>query len=164
MGIEVGIARDKHWEDYGGMKPEGIVVNVILHRVTASVWGLDQSAVGAAVGNYAYIFFPDVVRALDLSLDRRSLIEPRIIGQLARAVGRVAAHEVIHIVAPCQPHAEEGLMTAQLTKRSLTRRSLHVDPVTADYVLNRLHPGEKAAAPLVVTSPAIVTTSASKQR
>ena len=38
---------------------------------------------------------------------------------IATAVGRVAAHEVIHALAPYQPHAAHGLMRSSLGRTAL---------------------------------------------
>jgi hypothetical protein len=58
---------------------------------------------------------------------------------LARAVGRVAAHELIHMAVPGRGHAGTGLMSARLDRRDLLSRSLTVDTGTRRD-LSRLSP------------------------
>jgi hypothetical protein len=53
---------------------------------------------------------------------------------LARAIGRVAAHEVVHTLAPQREHAASGLMSAALGAGDLTRARLAVDPLTRSVV------------------------------
>lgn len=43
------------------------------------------------------------------------------------ALGRVIAHEVVHVLAPSLPHGR-GLMSGNLTRRQLTAPSIPVDP------------------------------------
>jgi hypothetical protein len=51
--------------------------------------------------------------------------------ELAKAVGRVVAHEVIHAVATEHPHGPGGLMNATLSSRALLEPVLEVSPVCA---------------------------------
>jgi hypothetical protein len=50
--------------------------------------------------------------------------------ELAIALGRVVAHEVVHALAPSVPHGT-GLMSAALTRRQLTATSIPYDPEVA---------------------------------
>jgi len=54
-----------------------------------------------------WVFQDNVRRALGLRREEKSAgaVEP-----LARALGRVVAHEIVHAIAPDTPHAREGLM------------------------------------------------------
>ena len=75
-------------------------------------------------------------------------------GLLARAVGRVVAHELIHSLAPWQEHAAEGLMSASLGRDLLLGRlpdlaASHVQAVR--FALDRGEGAQRrrlAAAPL----------------
>lgn len=48
-------------------------------------------------------------------------------GPIARALARVAAHEIVHAVAPDEPHASVGLMRHSLDKRFLLGRRAVID-------------------------------------
>ncbi len=71
-----------------------------------------------------FIFYPGVRRTLG-HLDGRS--SPRQLAELSRALARVVAHEVIHVLAPEGGHAASGLMS-----RSLTREELLADAIDLD--------------------------------
>lgn len=49
---------------------------------------------------------------------------------VARALGRVIAHEIIHLAAPRLPHASHGLMKASLTVGDLLGETIVVDAAT----------------------------------
>jgi hypothetical protein len=59
---------------------------------------------------------------------RLSLLQGR---DLARALGRVAAHELVHVLVPGQPHASSGLMQARLNRRALSEGRVFFDPDTS---------------------------------
>ena len=44
-----------------------------------------------------------------------------------RALGRVVAHELVHAIAPLEPHADRGLMQASLNRAVLTGPRLAID-------------------------------------
>jgi hypothetical protein len=54
-------------------------------------------------------------------------MEPSLARAFGIALGRVAAHELVHALAPSVPHGT-GLMSAKLTCRQLTRPTLTFDP------------------------------------
>jgi hypothetical protein len=58
--------------------------------------------------------------------------------QLARAVGRVAAHEIIHAIAPDEPHAKTGLMRHALDRKFLTAEGASIDARCAASFVARL--------------------------
>jgi hypothetical protein len=70
---------------------------------------------------------------------------------LSRAVARVAAHEVVHMLAPWHPHTEQGLMAAHWDRAELKGPRLVVDSQTRFAVLERLVP--TAAGPASVAEP-----------
>ena len=57
---------------------------------------------------------------------------------LALAVARVAAHEVVHAIAPDEPHSRGGLMSHSLNRAYLLGRRLPVDAQCAAAFLTRL--------------------------
>lgn len=114
-------------------------LNVMLHPGSASGWGLKDNVMGVATHREGtkgsvYVFFPEVASAL--GLDRRidALDGPQAMYELARALGRVVAHEVVHVLAPERPHTANGLMKRRLGRRLLLRRSVHLDGKSAKMV------------------------------
>lgn len=91
-------------------------------------WGLDERAMAAAVGeregSYAIFVFVDSVRR---TLGHPSKASPRHVVELSRALTRVVAHEVVHVLAPERGHAGSGLMS-----RTLTRKLLLADRIKLD--------------------------------
>ena len=55
--------------------------------------------------------------------------------QLARGLGRVVAHEVVHLAAPRLGHTEDGLMRARLDRTALTVGTLRLDAASRRAVL-----------------------------
>ena len=72
-------------------------------------------------------------------------------GAMARALARVAAHEIVHAVAPEEPHASEGLMRHSLDKRFLLGRRAPIDARCANSFRARLTDEWKE---LLVSAPA----------
>ena len=70
--------------------------------------------------------------------------------ELAVAVARVAAHEVVHAIAPDEPHSRGGLMSHSLNRAHLLGRRIPVDAQCAAAFLTRLAallpPAPEAAA------------------
>ncbi len=72
-----------------------------------------------------WVYCSAVAGALDL--------DPRAPGSaalLSQAIGRVAAHEIVHALAPALPHAVQGLMAARWTPSRLLDPVLDADAVT----------------------------------
>ena len=73
-----------------------------------------------ADGALAVWVFPDQVAwALGLSLDMRATWGQRSEGQFARAIGRVASHEILHALG-ATGHTRGGLMAQSLDRKALT--------------------------------------------
>jgi hypothetical protein len=81
-----------------------------------------------AVAPHVWIHVPSVRAAVGVpagrSLSAMGVHERRVLGV---ALGRVAAHEVVHAVAPGVSHGQ-GLMSAFLVGRTLTAPSIGIDP------------------------------------
>jgi hypothetical protein len=75
---------------------------------------------------FVWIHVPSVRAALGYD-SRRTLAPERLLDRraLGTALGRVAAHELVHALAPWVPHGA-GLMSRQLTRRDLTASTLAV--------------------------------------
>jgi hypothetical protein len=164
MGAPIRFVRGETLDKSSEVDPNGLPVHVILHKSTSSQWGLDEWAVGAAVGNYVYVFFPDIMLALGIDPNSRSMREPLAMNRIARAIGRVVAHEVVHIVAPSLPHTNEGVMSAALTKKGLTRQHLYFDPDTAAFVLSKLDDWGRESLPGVISTHSVAASNLSRKK
>jgi hypothetical protein len=80
-------------------------------------------------GTPAVWIYVDEVKST-LGYPARVALPARETVMLARAVGRVAAHELIHMAAPALRHAATGLMAARLDRRDLLSSRLSVDGAT----------------------------------
>ena len=75
-----------------------------------------------------WVYFDGVASTLGLAgrpTESWSLIERREFG---RALGRVAAHEVVHALLPQRPHDRAGLMSPSFGRRELTVSALDTHP------------------------------------
>jgi hypothetical protein len=98
----------------------------------------------------AWVYAGPVAEALGLDLDSRGTWNVAEQQAFARALGRVAAHELIHLFAPRAPHARAGLMRASLTKYDLARGTARLDTETQRALLDGLR--SELAAPLLLSA------------
>lgn len=83
------------------------------------------AALGERGGRYGiFVFFDSVRRTLGY---RGNDLSPRHTYELSRALARVVAHEVVHVLAPARGHAESGLMTERLTRDLLLGDRIELD-------------------------------------
>jgi hypothetical protein len=132
-------------DEPGAFEPGAVLsflIPVVLIDQESSAWGLRDSVMGATMGRPGdrqaiYIFVPNVVRTL--GLDFHGGIESPTGGhQLARAVGRIVAHEVVHAAAPLHPHRADGIMGRGLPPRMLLRSRLRLDAACSEAFLGQL--------------------------
>ena len=71
-----------------------------------------------------FVLCPEIVWTLKDGGDRWDRLD------LSNAVGRVVAHELVHVLAPDLQHARFGLMAPSLTARALTQPGVSLDPAT----------------------------------
>jgi hypothetical protein len=71
-----------------------------------------------------FVFYPGVRRTLG---HRDSETSPRHVAELARALARIVAHEVVHVLAPERGHSESGLMSRRLTRHELLADAIDLD-------------------------------------
>jgi hypothetical protein len=141
FGVEVT------WKDgsqvaYGdGTFADPLSFNVVLLPSNAASRGYKKRAL--AVGTYregwkgsVYIFYPEVEKTLFQDTGIKELSTHRFESYIARALGRIVAHEVVHVLAPSYPHTSTGLMASGLTRRFLllNRSGIHMDPESARVV------------------------------
>jgi hypothetical protein len=134
-------------EDHGRSDPGA--VRVILMPHSAGGWNAGGSAMGAVLEKDAriptvYILVPVVERTIGLSMEANERVhDGRKAHALARALGRVLAHETVHAIDGDIPHGPEGsLMSESLTRELLLGDRLLLDEATA----NRLRMSQRIAA------------------
>ena len=123
------------------LESNALQVIVVLHPRKASALGFGGEVLGLAGSGKirtVYIFFPGVVETLGFHHGTNTLEKPWNQAKLARALGLVVVHEVVHLLAPDLPHSSEGLMSQRLTRRYLLNGGVHLDPVTAEALQRRL--------------------------
>ncbi len=106
-------------------------VNAILAPSEAESWNLGPNAMAAAIGepgksHSIFVFYPVLLRTLGL----REIRTPAQRADLSRAMARVLAHELVHVVVPQRGHAASGLMARQLTRHLLLRSKIELDIVS----------------------------------
>lgn len=104
-------------------------VNVIVLPREERRFGLPSNAMAAAFGEKGerygiFVSFPGVRRTLGHGERETS---PRHLAELARALARIVAHEVVHVLAPENGHADSGLMSGKLTREELLADDIDFD-------------------------------------
>lgn len=123
------------WSDTAGEPgPEGVVPVVVVvtpSEPAGAGWHISPSAMGVYLSNEQsttiFVFYHRVARVLGASSERDGIMNPSEGKRLAKAVGRVVVHELVHRVAPDLPHADSGVMRADLGRSDSTRGRLPLD-------------------------------------
>lgn len=133
------------WSDAVGDTPAGslpVVVVVTPSEPSGDGWHLSPSAMGAylsaAESSMVFVFYHRVARVLGVGSGRDRLPAPSERKRLAKAIGRVVVHELVHRVAPDLPHAESGVMRGNLGRSFLTRREVSLDEESKTAILDAL--------------------------
>jgi hypothetical protein len=116
-----------------GLLPEESDLAVILLNSPPPRAALQPRCLGAvnpANPRAVWMYFPNI--AWLLGSDKRRWSE-REVGTLGVALGRVAAHEIVHLLAPGLRHTSRGLMAERLGRADLvgTRNALDADSLRA---------------------------------
>jgi hypothetical protein len=131
----------------GGIEaPSSKPLRVIVVRRPASAWDLGDDVMGVAPGTATprrniYLIEPTVREVLGRPREIAAEESEAVEGEVALALARVIAHEVVHAVAPDHPHAETGMMSGRQKRKSLLAKRFRLDPGCAgafDEALSRL--------------------------
>lgn len=119
-------------------------VGVTIMPFDSSRWSLPKYAMGVVIGHRAprehvFVFLPSVLRTLDYQQRADCLRPPKQRANLAKALGRVIVHELVHAIVPGRPHDISGLFSSRLTRASLRRRRLTMNVETASVFLDHLN-------------------------
>jgi hypothetical protein len=117
-----GAGVDLEWEMAG---PEAVIAGAELHVVLLGAERAGPTDVMGSVhpgslSRTAWINLPGVERTLGLRRLPGGGLAPRSEPALSRALARVIAHELVHLLAPELPHAGGGLMAPRLGRSFLT--------------------------------------------
>lgn len=134
--------------------PFPVVVVMTPSEPAGAGWHLSPSAMGVylsrAESSAVYVFYHRVARVLGVASERDDMMEPSDRKRLAKALGRVVVHELVHRVAPDLPHADSGVMRGDLSRSDLIRSRLTLDDGSRSAVLaalreasNHLSPGPR---------------------
>jgi hypothetical protein len=155
LGVEVAFATAAPEAVYGdGPEPEVPVIllkaDPVPSRRKARVMGLVVRHQEPAHAVWAFL---DNIRTT-LGHDVRPGRPPsdRETREIALALGRVVAHEIIHAIAPEEPHSREGLMSHALDRKFLLGKGAPLDRRCASAFLTRL--ASRSAAPANIGSAA----------
>jgi hypothetical protein len=118
-------------------------------------YALKAAAMGvylqAEESSAVFVFYRRVLDVLGLSgrVDGNGgLLTPAERRAVARALGRVIVHELVHRVAPSVAHSRRGVMQARLTRRFLTCPHLSLDEASRDGLLAAIAEGSVARSGL----------------
>lgn len=136
---EIGV--DVQWEMGGEVRDDEATFDdplrlyVVLLPTEPPSWGLGVHVMGAATHGEGkkggvYLFCPQIFKTL--SFDGMNTL--RDMERLARAMGRIVVHELVHVLAPHHPHTDSGLMNRHFTQRFLMRPEVHLDKVSSSVV------------------------------
>lgn len=105
---------------------------LLLRRAPAGL--RERCAMGSVISGVdapraAWLYLDSVLATLRMPAqpERLGLRQARDLGL---ALGKVAAHELVHAVAPELPHTRAGLMAAQMGRTMLTSSTLEIDAAT----------------------------------
>ncbi len=103
-------------------------------------FGLPANAMAVTLGTKGtkrgiFVFYPGIRRTLGHRESERS---PRHLSELARALARVVAHEVVHALAPERGHADSGLMTEKLTREELLSERIALDSSSLEHLTHTM--------------------------
>jgi len=141
IGVEVRWTRAGPATVYGDSPlPE---IPVILLREDPARTRADQHVMGLVMPQQApsrpiWVFLRSVRLTLGHDVGRRRAATNAQARELAIALARVVAHEVVHSIAPDEPHSRGGLMNHSLNRSFLLGKGAPLDPQCAAAFLVRL--------------------------
>jgi hypothetical protein len=107
-------------------------IQVILLNTSGPDRGSSRRVLGATRrggGRAVWAFLPNVAFTLGVAPEAEAW-SMREREEMGRALGRVIAHELVHVVWPERPHAESGLMRQELNRGILVGLGVRFDPET----------------------------------
>lgn len=111
---------------------DGHFLRAILLSRPPTMFHLSEDTMGMVaprrdLADAVFLFAPVIRRILHGRKSRITLT----VEEWGRAYGKVLAHEVVHALAPRQPHARSGLMAGSLQPNVLAARRIRLDDASA---------------------------------
>jgi hypothetical protein len=129
-------------------------VNAIVTAAEGARYRVPRDAMAATIGDRRgrniFVFLPGLSRALG---HERSVPVARRARELSRAMARVLAHEIVHVLAPERPHTDGGLMSAKLERQHLVRSNIDFDASSLGLVRTKLREWAEQSRSVLTTSP-----------
>jgi hypothetical protein len=119
-------------------------IQAVLMPSEPSGWGLSPNAMGVVLlpqrdpQNSVFLFYRPILRNVGLGGVTGSMLKPRERRDIARAMGRVLVHEIVHAVAPNLSHADRGVMHDALLSGALSNVEIEIDDRTREEFLRGL--------------------------
>ena len=134
------------WSDATAQTPSDgaprIAVVISPSEPAGAGWHLSPSAMGvylsSAESSAVFVFYHRVARVVGVVSVRDGMMRPSDRKRLAKALGRVVVHELVHRLAPNLPHADSGVMRGDLGRSLLTRKRLSLDEGSRSALLTAL--------------------------
>lgn len=128
---EHGVCADLARASTGSVRIDGEIGVILLPSMGGA--GVGRHVMGATRKRAArhatvWVYFNEVASALGLAGRTPESWTSIERAELGRALGRVAAHEVVHALLPQRPHDRQGLMAPNLGRRELTTSALYAHP------------------------------------
>ena len=120
----VSVEVDWRSGDLARMSSEGVVMVTLLSKDRTRRSHPPMGSAFTKPPASVFVLCPEIVWTLKDGGDRWDRLD------LSRAVGRVVAHELVHVLAPDLKHAHFGLMAPSLTARALTQPGVPFDSAT----------------------------------
>jgi hypothetical protein len=98
--------------------------------------------------HYVHVFVGHIRETLGLDPRANAVLRPSERALLGRAIGRVIAHEIIHVYAPEHSHEVAGLMRPSLDARFLKQEHVHLEEASVAAVVSGLSGGSTGTAVL----------------
>jgi hypothetical protein len=131
---EHGVCAELQRATPASVRPSSEIGMVLLPTMAGS--GVGRRIMGATRSRDArnatvWVYFQEVAAALGLGGPAESWTAMERV-HFSRALGRVAAHEIVHALLPDRPHDRAGLMARSLGRRELTASVLRAPGLLAD--------------------------------
>lgn len=137
--IFAGIGVQLGWVDreaFPQVRTESVEFRAHIMPIQPTTWGFRPRAMGTVLSPEppynVYIFFPTTVRTVKRLEGSHYGRYGASCRQVARAIARVTAHEIFHVLAPDLPHSKEGIMKRALNRNDLLLEKPLIDPAFAD--------------------------------
>jgi hypothetical protein len=141
---EIGI--DVTWSKDPSLSPRTNTVTVAVLNHSSREWDIAAGAMAATLGRGSgsmgsiFLFYPDIVRAMDFRPARTSSIRDGRPPGVPWDVGiaRVITHEILHYYLPDRPHDETGIFMAHQRGDLLLSPRLQISPETREALLAKV--------------------------